>query len=209
MSILVVCLGFSASLNFMRGLVFIFVVACSSAGTHQAQTYTIVPDVVPVDLPSEKNESATNCDIIVRPDSELISRVVDAGARWYTSTGCSVQIKESGIPIHAQGYVFFDAEDSTVHGSDPQLQYRQVCGITQNASIVYISTDEPACDTGETILHELGHLLSPHSDLPRKHAGDGVMADGKSKMRTGVISDNTLEWTCEDMECRWFSSEAG
>lgn len=184
-------------------------VGCSAAGSDIDQQVEVIFDRPQVEF--AYSAAPVECGMQVTPDPSIEEAVRVAGARWHAATGCPVDIVADGIPIHAQPYVFYDVSTQEVSDVNPQLKLKQVCGLTMTkfrgttpfTSAIYIGTEDSRCDSDTTLLHELGHVWGP----PSRHADDGVMADGKSPLQTNVITENSLSFVCERMQCQTFSPE--
>ncbi len=195
----------------MRVLAFIFVtLSCSSAGVDVDDDVVVNPALEIADVPySAEKDGIAPCGMQVNPDLEILDFVLEAQERWFTATGCMVEIDPEGIPMHAQDHVFLDYDRHTVYAVDPESQYREVCGVTRrnndvSAKDIYISwTDRGNCQVALTVAHELGHVWSP----PGQHADSGLMAAGKDPDKAFVIDATTLAWTCQKLDCQTFNPE--
>ncbi len=189
--------------------ILLLVCGCSAAGEDIEDDVVVNPDLVAVEVPYDADDRGTApCGMQVNPDLEILDFVLEAQERWFTATGCMIDIDPDGIPVHVLDHVFLD-EASGVHDTNPQLEYHEVCGVTRRTGDgvldIYVSwTDRGGCILSDVTAHELGHVWSP----PSQHAESGVMASGKDPDRTPVIDANTLAWTCQKLDCQIFAPES-
>jgi hypothetical protein len=178
---------------------------CSAAGDElQAVGMVLEPIAVPDTAPS-----AIPCqETLLTPDAEIFAAAQAAAARWQQAHGCPVSIGEGGIPVHAWGFVFWAQDEQVIHPSDPQLQFKQLCGATRRQlngenTEIFISTKQVGCDPESIIMHETAHLWGK----PGTHADDGICAPGKSPESTPFITEASLSWVCEGLQCQTFNPE--
>ncbi len=194
----------------MWRLSFIFVaLGCSAAGVDVDDDVVVNPTVEIVDVPySAEKDGIAPCGMQVNPDLEILDFVIEAQERWFAATGCMIEIDPDGIPLHALNHVFIN-EAQEVHDTNPDLEYREVCGVTRRITgdvvlDIYVSwTDHWGCKMVDSVAHELGHVWSP----PHQHAESGIMAAGKDPAYSPLIDKNTLAWTCEKLDCQMLSPE--
>jgi hypothetical protein len=195
--------------RFVIASMLLLVCGCSAAGEDIQDDVVVNPDLVheQADYDAEKRGTAP-CGFGVDPDPELYDFVFEAQERWFAATGCMIDIDPDGIPMHVWDHVFID-EAGGVYDVDPQLEYRETCGVTRrnndgSAKDIYVSwTDHGGCRLTTVVPHELGHVWSP----PGQHAESGVMASGKDPDRSPLIDENTLAWTCQKLDCQTFNPE--
>lgn len=188
-------------------------IGCSAAGADGPPNFIVGSYKNQVAQPAVvESEGSGPCAVTLNPDSEILEVAERAGQRLTQATGCTVQFRPDGIPVHAWGYVFMDWEANKLVDYDPQLELDQVCGMTVSgftsdgqpyAQEMYVSTKERRCFLEATLIHEMGHVLAPG----KGHAPEGIFAEGDSRQSTQTINEGSLSWLCTFVDCAAYQPE--
>lgn len=122
------------------------------------------------------------------PDEALSADVEAAADRWAAATGCAVEVSDAGVPV-------------LIVASIARPDGTQAPGWTSDErDRVEINVRCAARQRGESVLHELGHVLGgDHVD------GDGVLSGQKG--RRHVIDALSLASVCSRLACPAFNPE--
>lgn len=171
-------------------------------------------DVVPpsVEPPGRAIYSAPPCSVAFSPDEAARPAVEMAAARWSVATGCDVKAAPGGVPVTATLLLFveYDADGNpTLFDSNPSGTRKALCGISiwdetlTRVEAIHIALDDVACTGEDAATHELGHALAGL----RRHAFDGVMAQGKTEAWSPLITEQSLALACAGTPCSVFEPE--